>query len=90
MKASILVPSSLSEVTIKQYLKFLKVESDIDVESPFYMQKLVEIFCNIELQDVANIRYKSLVETATHIRSLFDQKAEFVQTFRIWIHTCVR
>lgn len=83
MKASILVPNSLKEVTLRQYRKFLKVEADVDIQSPFYMQKLVEIFCGIDLQDVANIRYKSLVDTATHIRSLFDQKSEFVQTFHM-------
>tara|TARA_Y100000389_G_C17471166_1_gene531150 strand:- start:17023 stop:17676 length:654 start_codon:yes stop_codon:yes gene_type:complete len=81
MKASILVPSSLNEVTLKQYQKFVRLDQDVDLSTPFYMQKLVEIFCGIDLRDVANIRYKSLVDTVEHIQGLFKSKSKFINRF---------
>lgn len=81
MKAEILVPSSLEEVTLGQYMRYVKLETQENQGTPFLMQKAVEIFCNIDLKDIANIRYRSLVEIIEHLDKLFAQKAEFVPRF---------
>ena len=56
MKAKILVPESLSEITLNQYQKFLKISNENE-DSLFLQQKMVEIFCNIELKNVLNIKH---------------------------------
>lgn len=83
MKASILVPTDLSEITLNQYQRFVKLEQDVEITTPFFMQKTVEIFCGIDLQQVANIRYKSLLDTVQHIQSLFQAQSKFINRFKM-------
>lgn len=82
MKATIKVPSTLDEITIKQYKDFVKSqESSKDDE--FIAMKMVSIFCNIELSEVSKITYASIIEIVQHINSLFAEKHEFKRTFEI-------
>ena len=81
MKAEIYVPSSLDDITLGQYMKYVKLETEDNKGTPFLMQKAVEIFCNIDLKDIANIRYRSLVEIIEHLDALFGSKYDFQQRF---------
>ena len=55
MKASITVPTSLSEVTLKQYQKFLKIQ-EMNEDEMFLQTKMIEIFCGVEYKDVLSIK----------------------------------
>ena len=81
MKVKILVPESLAEITLEQYQKFLKI-SEENENSLFLQQKMIEIFCNIELKQVLNIKYNSIVKITNHLNKLFEQKPEFTPTFK--------
>tara|TARA_R110002110_G_C13194498_1_gene694809 strand:- start:106 stop:777 length:672 start_codon:yes stop_codon:yes gene_type:complete len=81
MKVKILVPETLAEITLEQYQKFLKISKD-NVNSLFLQQKMVEIFCNIELKQVLNIKYKSIVKINNHLNNLFEQKPKFIESFK--------
>lgn len=83
MKVEVLVPTDLSEITLEQYRKFLKLEEEVDNSTTFFLQKVVEIFCEIDLKDIANIRYKSLVDVVQHIQELFNQENEFIPRFEM-------
>ena len=52
MNASIKIPTHLSEITLDQYQRFLKVESESD-DNYFIECKMIEIFCNVEYEDVS-------------------------------------
>tara|TARA_R110001583_G_scaffold69161_3_gene196334 strand:- start:382 stop:1053 length:672 start_codon:yes stop_codon:yes gene_type:complete len=81
MKAKILVPESLAEITLEQYQKFLKISND-NQDSLFLQQKMVEIFCNIELKNVLNIKYTSINTITKHLNKLFEQKPKFISSFK--------
>ncbi len=81
MQVKILVPESLSEITLEQYQKFLKI-SEENEDSLFLQQKMIEIFCNIELKQVLNIKYKSVTKITTHLNKLFEQKPKFIPKFK--------
>ena len=81
MKAKLLVPENLSEITLGQYQKFLKITKD-NTDTLFINQKMVSIFCNIEMNKVLAIRYTSIKEITTHLNSLFEQKPSFIPTFK--------
>ena len=81
MKVTILVPENLSEITLGQYQKFLKI-SEKNEDSLFLQQKMIEIFCNIELKLVLNIKYNSIKKITKHLNSLFEQKPTFISTFK--------
>lgn len=83
MKATIPVPSNLSEITLRQYKRFLKLEDQVDSNNAFFLQKMVEIFCGIDLQDAANIRYRSLIAVVEDIQAVFQQESKFIQRFKM-------
>tara|TARA_R110002020_G_scaffold130809_1_gene292540 strand:- start:20 stop:691 length:672 start_codon:yes stop_codon:yes gene_type:complete len=81
MKAKLLVPENLSEITLEQYQKFIKI-SEENKDSLFLQQKMVEIFCNIDLKQVLNIKYNSIKKITKHLNNLFEQKPSFIPTFK--------
>lgn len=82
MKATIKVPSTLDEITIKQYKDFVKSQEN-SKDDEFIAMKMVSIFCNIELSEVSKITYASIIEIVQHLNSLFAEKHEFKRTFEI-------
>jgi hypothetical protein len=81
MKVKILVPETLAEITLEQYQKFLKISKDNE-DSLFLQQKMIEIFCNISLKEVLNIKHSSIIKIISHLNKLFEQKPKFKTTFK--------
>jgi len=81
MQVEITVPTSLSEVTLEQYQKFNKINTEENQMTNFLMHKTVEIFCNLELKDVARIRYSSVKDVMKDISSIFVDKQKLIPTF---------
>jgi len=82
MKLEINVPTTLSEIPLKSYQEFLKVQEGSNDEE-FIAQKMVQIFCGIELKDIVKMKLTSLNELITHFKNLFEQKPKFQPTFKI-------
>ena len=83
MKVEINVPDSLNEITLAQYQRFEKLNTEENQGSTFLLQKMVEIFCNLDLKDVAEIKYKSVQEIAVHLNKVFDTKHTLIPTFEL-------
>jgi hypothetical protein len=83
MRIEINVPENLSEITLGQYQKFEKLNTKENENSTFLLQKMVEIFCNLDLKDVADIKYKSVQEIALHLNKIFDTKHSLINTFKL-------
>jgi hypothetical protein len=82
MKLQITIPTSLNEVTLAKYQKFLAIAKD-NPDSDFLQHKMVEIFCGIDLNNVAKISYKDVTEITTNLSNLFTQKYELKRTFKL-------
>jgi hypothetical protein len=82
MKLEINVPTSLNEIPLKSYQEFLKVQQSSNDEE-FIAQKMVQIFCGIELKDIAKMKLTSLNELIAHFTKLFSEKPKFQPTFKI-------
>jgi hypothetical protein len=82
MKLEINVPTSLNEISLKSYQEFLKVQQSSNDEE-FIAQKMVQIFCGIELKDIAKMKLTSLNELIAHFTKLFSEKPKFQPTFKI-------
>ena len=83
MKIEINVPDSLNEITLAQYQKFEKLNTEENKDSTFLLQKMVEIFCGLQLKEVATIKYKSVQVIAGHLNKIFDVKHSLVPTFTL-------
>ena len=85
MKVNITVPTSLDEIPLKRYQDFLKVQKNSNDEE-FIAQKMVEIFCGIDLKDVAKIRVTDLNDLIQHFSKLFNEKTQLKRSFKIDKH----
>ena len=83
MKVEIQIPSSLSEITLEQYQKFTKINTDENQDSSFLMHKTVELFCNLNLKDVAKIKFIYVQEILNDINNLFEPKQDLIPTFNL-------
>lgn len=82
MKVDITVPESIAEIPLLNYQKFLKVQENSD-DQEFIAQKMIEIFCGIELKDVAKIKYNDMNNLVEHFNKIFSAKPVFYQRFKL-------
>jgi len=82
MKIELTIPTTLNDIKLAQYQKFLSIAKDNE-ESEFLQQKMVQLFCGIDLKDVASIRYKDVAEITANINNLFTKENEFIQRFKM-------
>lgn len=82
MKLEITVPSSISEIPLVNYQKFLKLQQSSNDEE-FIAQKMIEIFCGITLKEVVKMKLTSVNELILHFKNIFAEKPKFKPTFKI-------
>ena len=82
MKIELTIPTTLNDIKLAQYQKFLSIAKDNE-ESEFLQQKMVQLFCGIDLKDVASIRYKDVAEITANINNLFTKDNQFIQRFKM-------
>ena len=80
MKIEINVPTSLSEVTLGQYQKFLKIAEE-NPEGNFLNAKMIEIFCGIPLSDSYKLKMSSVVAIIDILNELLSQTPKRVEQF---------
>jgi hypothetical protein len=82
MRIEIDVPSSISEIPLMNYQKFLKVQKNSNDEE-FIAQKMIEIFCGIELKEVVKMKLTSINDLVLHFNQIFSVKPKFQPRFKI-------
>lgn len=82
MKLEITIPTDLSEIKLSQYQKFIKIAKDNE-DGEFLRQKMVQIFCNIDLKDVATIKYKQVSEITNKMFEQFTKKHQLIKSFKL-------
>jgi hypothetical protein len=83
MKLELVIPTSLNEIPLMHYQKFMVVASNKDNSDMFISQKMIEIFCGIELKQVVNIKLNDIIDLTTHFNKLFKDKLELKKIFEI-------
>jgi len=82
MKAEIVIPSSLDDITLEQYQLFMRIVSKDDSEE-FLAQKMVSVFCKIRLSDVFKIRMLDVLEIATSIGEMIQKSCDLTPRFKM-------
>jgi len=82
MKLEIQIPTELNEIKLVQYQKFLSIAKD-NPEGEFLQQKMVQLFCGIDLKDVAQIKYSEVNEITNRLGLMFSKEHKLVQTFKL-------
>tara|TARA_B110000977_G_scaffold134066_1_gene170703 strand:+ start:683 stop:1333 length:651 start_codon:yes stop_codon:yes gene_type:complete len=82
MNVKIKIPTSLKDITLRQYKKFLKIQEN-EKDLNFLNAKMIEIFCNIELENVMLLKVQDSNEITTILTDLFEEKPKLVNSFQI-------
>jgi len=83
MKVDIYIPEKLSDITLEQYQKFAKLNTEENQNSNFLLHKMVEIFCRLDLKDIARIKYQYVNSIVSDLNNIFNAKTELIQTFKL-------
>jgi hypothetical protein len=82
MKLDLTIPTNITEIPLKHYQEFLKMRDNSNDEE-FVAQKMIEIFCGIQLKDVVRMKLTSVNELVIHFNNIFSEKPKFKQRFKI-------
>lgn len=82
MEVTLKIPENLTEITLGQYQKYLKMEKENEDET-FIAQKMIEIFCNTRLDYVMKMRWKDVNEIVTELGIMFEQDQKLQKQFTL-------
>ena len=82
MKAEITIPSNMGEIPLKNYQRFLKMQAE-STDEEFIAQKMIEIFCGLDLKEVAKIKLTDLNELIEHFNKIFNEPPKFYHRFKL-------
>ncbi len=80
MKIDITVPDKLSEITLGQYQKFLKIQNE-NTDERFLSSKMIEIFCELKLTDVMKLKLADVNGICAILSDMFNEKPALKKTF---------
>ena len=79
MELKVIVPTSLSEITLEQYQRFARLEGD----NEFLTKKSLKIFCNVPLDQLPNVRFKDVSNVFAHINAMMQEKPSLTPRFTL-------
>lgn len=82
MKLEVTIPTSLNEITLDQYQRFISI-TEKNPDSDFIQQKMLEIFCNIPLNLVANMALKDVNEIVYTLNNMFEDNYKLQPIFKL-------
>ena len=82
MKIEINVPTTLNEITLGQYQKFLKIAEN-NPEGNFLNAKMIEIFCGIPLSDSYKLKMSSVTAIIEILSELLESTPKHQEKFTI-------
>jgi hypothetical protein len=82
MKIEIDIPSNLSEISLDRYQKYMVTLNNSD-DKEFVFQKMIEIFCGLELKEVVKMKASTVIELVQHFDKLFNEKTKFKHRFKL-------
>ena len=82
MKLDILLPNSLSEIPLSRYQEFVAMKEKSNDEE-LISNKMIQIFCGLQLGEVAKIKLKDLNGLIKHFTDVFSEKPQLIRNFKI-------
>lgn len=82
MNINLLLPTSLSEIPLSRYQQFIEMK-EASNDDEFIAQKMIQIFCGIELSETRKIQMKDLNKLIVHFGNVFKEKPKLIRQFKI-------
>ena len=82
MKLNITIPTSLEDITLRQYKKFLKLQEKVKDER-LLNAKMIQIFCGIKFEQVMLLKLSDSQEIIDLLLKVFESKPSLVSKFKL-------
>ena len=82
MPIKINIPSSLNEITLRQYKQFLDIQKE-NKDDRFFNAKMIQVFCKVNLEQVMRLKLSDSESIVEIISNMFEQKPALVKKFKL-------
>ena len=82
MKVKITQPTSLKDIKLSQYQKFVRTTKDSE-DNNFVTRQMISIFCNVPDKVVGQIKASDYDSIVADLTKVLELKPEFVPTFKL-------
>jgi hypothetical protein len=82
MKVEVYIPDTLSEITLGQYQKYIKIQSENEDEN-FLAIKMIEIFCGLRGDTIMAMKANSIKDVTMILTDMFNEKPQLVKEFKL-------
>lgn len=81
MKVKLTIPEKLGDITLQSYQRFLDVAEDSSEQ--FIREKMIQVFCGVELKYIQHIPSKDFLEITNTITEVLTETPELKRTFKL-------
>jgi hypothetical protein len=82
-KIQLEVPTSLADIKLGEYQRYIKVAEKNEGADEFLNNKLIEIFCDVTLRDVEKIPMVEAEKVISVIGKAFEETPELIRHFKL-------
>jgi len=82
MKLKVFIPSELSEITLDQYQRYLKISSK-ETDQAFLQSKMLEIFCGLKLTDAMKMKISDVNSITEILSDLLNETPNLIKKFKM-------
>ena len=82
MPIKINIPSSLNEITLRQYKQFLDIQKE-NKDDRFLNAKMIQVFCKVNIEQVMRLKLSDSESIIKIISDMFEQKPALVKKFKL-------
>ena len=84
MKLDLRVPTSLNDIPLYQYQKFIKTFEGVDdLTEDYAATKMLEIFCGLKLNDALKIKIADMKKITTKLNKALSEKPLLITRFKL-------
>lgn len=80
-KINYIIPESKKDILLEDWIEFVRLKSEEDIELDFLKLKMFEIFCKVPIEQATKLRQAEIDEMEYHLNNVFSIKSELVKKF---------
>ena len=78
----ILIPTSLSDITVEQFIKYSRISKLEEVDEEVIMVSIIANFCNLTVEETLQISLKDLKEIANQIIEVLNSQPKDIEIYK--------
>jgi len=75
------IPESKKDILLEDWIEFVKLKSEEEIDPEFLRLRMFEIFCGVPMEHATKLRQTEIDEMDFHLTKVFEEKSELVKKF---------